>query len=214
MVKDINYIYVPGDISLPPILLLHGTGGDEMDLLAVADQLAPKHPKLAIRGRINEGGKWRYFERVDVNTFNLASLEHETDWLIQVVQQLVRKHGLLEQGMLLLGYSNGANIGAYAILTRSETPWQVAMLYHARLITPVVGQHNRTNQKIFATYGEVDPLVTYSKFSQLMQAFQNQSAQVSTFVSRNSHAVSPLEITATQLWLQANQLVIKSTLRN
>ena len=210
MTADINYIYVPGDRHLPPLLLLHGTGGQETDLLSVADQLAPHHPKLSLRGRVNEAGQWRYFERLDGQTVNVTSLERETDWLIQTVQGLVKRHGLLTQGMMLLGYSNGANIGAYAMLTRPETPWQVAMLYHARIVKDKINQINQTNQKIFATYGEVDPLVKYDEFWQLMQAFQKNNAQVSTFVNRNSHAVAPIEIQATQLWLQANQLVENS----
>lgn len=72
MTADIKYIYVPGDRHLPPLLLLHGTGGHETDLLSVADQLAPNHPKLSLRGRVNEAGKWRYFERLDAQTVNVT----------------------------------------------------------------------------------------------------------------------------------------------
>lgn len=134
MTEEIHAAFYPGKPNLVPVLMLHGTGGDESDLLPIATFLFPEHPKLGIRGRVKQNGSNRYFIRREDGTFDLDNLNQETDWLLTAIQQETKRYRLDADQLIVLGFSNGANIAAYAWLNRS-TPFKTAVLLHPMMIT-------------------------------------------------------------------------------
>lgn len=134
---DVHHLFIAGNPNLPTVVLLHGTGGDENDLVPIAKYLTSNHPILAIRGRVLENGYHRFFERYAEGKFNLESLNEQTAWLVKSVTELLTKYDLNTSSALAIGFSNGANIALHALLTHRETPFKNLMALHAMQLTPI-----------------------------------------------------------------------------
>ncbi|MFW6771740.1 alpha/beta hydrolase [Weissella cibaria] len=205
--NTIRHAYVSGDPDLAPILLLHGTGGDETDLLEIAEFLAPENPKISIRGRVSENGMNRYFERYEEGEFNLESLHAETDWLVDAVHELAKRYELHEEAMIMMGFSNGANIGAHAMMAREDTPWKTALLFHAMSVERLEEIQDLTDTRVFASFGEFDPIISETNFDMLTEDLRKGGTLLSTFAIKTSHTMSQPEMQAAKLWLDANDLL-------
>lgn len=201
MPNEIHTAFFPGRTDLAPVLMLHGTGGDESDLLPIATFLFPEHPKLGIRGRINEHGSNRYFIRHEDGTFDLDNLNQETDWLLSAIEQETTRHQLDASRLIVLGFSNGANIAAYAMLNKT-TPFKIAVLLHPMMITPPQQIANLTGYRTFATYGDVDPIVSEDNFDQLIQQLTDAHVTVDAFKNHQSHHLTQTELMAAQSWIK------------
>ncbi len=108
-----EHIYIPGkNKDLAPLLLLHGTGGDEKSLVEVAEFIAGDAAVLSLRGDIKEGGANRFFKRFHDGSLDLEDLESKTAELITTTRELAEKYQLDFERIIAVGYSNGANIAA------------------------------------------------------------------------------------------------------
>src|ERR1700722_6681622 len=114
--------FVPAAESGPKIslLLLHGTGGDEDDLIPLGHQLVPGAALLSPRGRVLEHGMPRFFRRLAEGVFDLDDLKLQTDELAKFVTNAARKYGLDGHKIIAVGYSNGANIASSLLLTHPQ----------------------------------------------------------------------------------------------
>src|SRR5579871_1379043 len=109
--------FVPGRTPGGPVLLLlHGTGGDESDLLPLGAALAPGAALLSPRGKIRENGAPRFFKRVALGVFDQEDLAVRTDELVTFVRRAAEVYGFDPHRVVAVGYSNGANIASSAIL--------------------------------------------------------------------------------------------------
>ncbi|MCH5462462.1 alpha/beta hydrolase [Lactobacillus sp. LC28-10] len=201
MTTDIHSAFFPGNPDLAPVLMLHGTGGDESDLLPIATFLFPEHPKLGIRGRVSENGSNRYFIRHEDGSFDLENLKQETDWLLNTIEKETQCYQLDAKQLIVLGFSNGANIAAYAWLNQPTT-FKTAVLLHPMMITPPQQTRNLSGYRAFATYGDVDPIVSEDNFDQLMSQLQNAQASVEVFKNHQSHHLTQTELMAAQSWIK------------
>lgn len=201
MTTDIHSAFFPGKTDLAPVLMLHGTGGDESDLLPIATFLFPEHPKLGIRGRISENGSNRYFIRHDDGSFDLDNLAQETNWLLSAIKQETQRYQLNAEQLIVLGFSNGANIAAYAWLNQ-PTMFKTAVLLHPMMITPPQQPRNLSGYQAFATYGDVDPIVSEDNFDQLMSQLKTAQATVEIFKNHQSHRLTQTELLAAQSWIK------------
>lgn len=200
MTNDIHAAFYPGKTSLAPILMLHGTGGDESDLLPIATFLFPEHPKLGIRGRVIQDGSNRYFIRRKDGSFDLDNLNQETDWLLDAIQQETARYQLDVRQLIVLGFSNGANIAAYAWLNRS-TPFKTAVLLHPMMITPPEHPADLPGYRVFTTFGDLDPIVSETNFDQLTQQLKAAHAATEVFKNHQSHHLTQTELMAAQAWI-------------
>lgn len=198
---DIHSAYYQGKPELPPILMLHGTGGDESDLLPIAQFLFPENTKLGIRGRISENGANRYFIRHDDGSFDLDNLSQETDWLLSAIQAETEVHDLDPEKIIVLGFSNGANVAAYAWLHK-QAPFKTAVLLHPMMITAPTEQVDLTGIRAFATHGDLDPIVSEDNFNMLMQQLNSAHADVKAFENHQSHRLTQAELQAAQEWVK------------
>lgn len=201
MSDEIHSAFFPGKTDLAPVLMLHGTGGDESDLLPIATFLFPEHPKLGIRGRVKENGSNRYFIRHKDGSFDLENLNQETDWLLNAIQTETDRHQLDANRLIVLGFSNGANIAAYAWLNKL-TNFKTAVLLHPMMITPSTQSFNLTGYQAFATYGDLDTIVSEDNFNQLTQQLTAANAAVEVFKNHQSHHLTQTELMAAQAWIK------------
>ncbi|MGY3749846.1 alpha/beta hydrolase [Vagococcus acidifermentans] len=195
-----EHLFIDGNRNLPVLLLLHGTGGDEHDLLTVADMLSPDSPKLALRGTVQENGMNRFFERYSEGQFNLEDLEKRSDELLEELSRLSKKYQLPIAQMIPVGYSNGANIAGHIMLERQGN-FNTAILFHGMFL----GRHTQSfplaEQSIWLSAGVNDPIVPFSTAQDLQQAFEKRGAQVTLHQTMTGHQLTIEEVAAAKKWL-------------
>src|SRR4026209_2924110 len=128
---DFIHDCVPGSSSRT-LLLLHGTGGNERDLIPLGRELDPNASLLSPRGKILENGMPRFFRRLAEGVFDLEDLKARTHELADFVLAAAREYGFDAGRVFAAGYSNGANIAASSLLLRP------GMLAGAVLLRPMV----------------------------------------------------------------------------
>lgn len=193
-------IFEPGP-SETTIILLHGTGGSEQDLIPIAKFLAPQAARLALGGRVVENDQARYFAHTPDGGFDLDDARRQATWLTGELTRLLAKYHRDAQHAIVLGYSNGANIAAFAMLHQS-VPWRDAMLLHPVSISPMAPTRRLINSRVWLTHGSGDPYSTKENFAQLQSQFTHAFAAVATYSHRRGHALIQAELNATARWLQ------------
>jgi phospholipase/carboxylesterase len=122
MTPQLAYVhrFEPGaDPARRPLLLLHGTGGDETDMLPLGREIAPQAALLSPRGNVLEGDMRRFFKRYREGLFDEDDVRRRANELAHFVAEARRAYGLSRP--IALGYSNGANIAAAVLLLRPQT---------------------------------------------------------------------------------------------
>ena len=198
----IHYLYRSGNSAFAPVLLLHSTGGDETELLQLAEMLAPEHPTLSIRGSVSENGLNRYFARYAEGKFNLDSLKVETERFFENLLTLSAKFHMDLAKMWVIGYSNGANMALHVSLTK---PAQFAKIiaFHAMQLTEVpVNADKLAQTEIFLTHGESDSIVPEGSFTGLIENLKNAGAVLQVHRENGGHQMTRSEIHAAQNFLE------------
>ncbi|HEY4579273.1 MAG TPA: carboxylesterase, partial [Savagea sp.] len=104
--------FFKGQAHRPVYLLLHGTGGTEHDLIPLAKQLDAQASILTVRGEVQENGMSRFFKRIAEGVFDLEDLKLRTERLYVFIQEAAKQYQFSVEDVVLVGYSNGANIAA------------------------------------------------------------------------------------------------------
>ena len=158
--QPMKYIYkASANAGAYTLLLLHGTGGNETDLLPLADNFGDKYNILSVRGNISENGMPRFFKRLGMGVFDEQDLAFRTDELATFVKQLASNEGFDVAKVIALGYSNGANI-AGAMLINYPDFLAGAILY--RPMQPYEDIHSQKSEKnvpVFFSTGTLDPTI-------------------------------------------------------
>ncbi|MEN9403036.1 MAG: putative hydrolase MhqD, partial [Verrucomicrobiota bacterium] len=160
-----------------PVLLLHGTGGNEADLLPLGRQLAPGSALLSPRGDVSEHGMPRFFRRFAEGVFDLDDVARRTHALADFIADAATRYGFDPGKLAALGYSNGANIAASLLLLRPEA------LVRAVLLRPMVVLQLKTlpdlsGKHVTLLSGRHDPIVPVDHPPQLAKMLRQAGAQV------------------------------------
>src|SRR5690348_13050494 len=127
------HVFVPSEkLNSPTLLLLHGTGGDERDLLPLGRELWPGAALLGIRGRVLENGMPRFFRRFAEGVFDVEDLKFRTEELAHFIDAASERYDFSKKGLIAVGYSNGANIAASLVLLHPHY-LAVAVLFRAMM---------------------------------------------------------------------------------
>jgi predicted esterase len=195
--------FVPGNGSGAPLtlLLLHGTGGDENDLLELGRNLAPSATLLSPRGKILENGVPRYFRRLAEGVFDLKDLEARTHELADFVGVAVRYYGLAADRILAVGFSNGANIATSVLLLR---PQVLAGAVLFRAMVPLVPKRLPTLQgkPALLAAGRQDPIVSPEETERLRRLLVDAGAEVTLHWEPTGHGLTPADIAVAGAWLR------------
>lgn len=105
----IHHLHQPDTADGSALVLLHGTGGNEQDLMPLAARVAPNATLLGVRGRSNEEGIARWFRRLAMARFDQKHIRNEADAFTSFMKTATARHSLDPARMTFLGYSNGAN---------------------------------------------------------------------------------------------------------
>lgn len=196
-----NHRYVPPrDGSTRTLLLLHGTGGDENDLLPLGAELAPEAGLLAPRGKVLENGAPRFFRRLAEGIFDQEDLRVRTNELIEFVESASKAYGFDSDGVIAVGYSNGANIAA-SVLLRHPATLAGGVLLHAMVPFVPDACPDLSNKHIFLGAGENDPIVSVDETTRLHSILHRCGADVQTAWFQHGHRLSAAEVHAAGAWL-------------
>jgi predicted esterase len=183
------------------LLLLHGTGGNESDLLGLGRMLAPGAALLSPRGNVSEHGMPRFFRRLAEGVFDQEDLIQRTHELADFVGAAADGYGFDRQRVVAVGYSNGANIATSTMLLRPGV-LQAAVLF--RPMVPLVPDElpDLSAVRVFISAGENDPIVPRAQSEQLALLLQSAGADVTLRWQTSGHALHAHEIETAQAWLE------------
>jgi predicted esterase/catechol 2,3-dioxygenase-like lactoylglutathione lyase family enzyme len=196
--------FVPAQADdAPTLLLLHGTGGNEHDLLDLGRSLFPRAALLSPRGQVLENGMPRFFRRLAEGVFDVDDLRRRTHDLAAFVAEASQAYHFDPRRVIAVGYSNGANIAASLLLLRPEV-LAGAVLFHAML--PLVPEQlpDLRGVPVFMGAGRVDPLIAPPQTERLAQLLREAGADVDLRWQPGGHTLSQAEAAAATTWLGAH----------
>jgi len=187
----------------PTLLLLHGTGGDEHDLLGLGRQLDADAGLLGVRGNVLEHGMRRYFRRIREGVFDLEDLERRTQALADFVEAACAAYGLEARRVIAVGYSNGANVAASMLLRRPGT-FGGAVLF--RPMVPLTPERlpDLEARPVLIAAGRADPIVPAAESERLAAMLKEARADVTVNWSEAGHGLVGEEIDRAVVWLAAH----------
>jgi len=203
---DLGFVHVfrPAEKPHSPVLLLlHGTGGDEHDLLPLGRELLPGAALLGVRGKVMENGMPRFFRRFAEGVFDIDDLKDRTNELAQFIDAASARYSFSKRQLVAVGYSNGANITASLILLHPHY-LAAAVLFRAQVpFTPDI-MRNFAGLSIFISSGTRDTIVPRDQTEQLAAILKSGGADVSLFWHRGGHELGDDDIAAAKAWFSDN----------
>jgi predicted esterase len=200
---EFNYRFVPGDRpAATPLLLLHGTGGDENDLLSLGQELAPGSPLLSPRGQVLENGMPRFFRRLSEGVFDLEDLKLRAGQLARFVARARQTYELGGAPPIGVGFSNGANMAAALLLLHPGTLGS-ALLF--RPMVPLVPDPlpSLKDVRVLIAGGRQDPIARPEQTRALADLLSRAGAEVSLHWSRAGHRLTLEDVEAGERWMSA-----------
>jgi predicted esterase len=197
-----RFVPAPEPADAVTLLLLHGTGGNEQDLLSLGQTLLPEANLLSPRGKVLEHGMPRFFRRLAEGVFDQADLALRTRELAGFLTAASGRYGFDPARVIAVGYSNGANIAA-SLLLRFPDRLAGAVLFHP--MVPFVPETlpKLPETPLFIGAGRNDPIVPVENTTQLVSLFETAGAKVSVTWHNGGHALTSGEVEAAQQWLRS-----------
>jgi len=196
---DFIHEFVPGSSSRT-LLLLHGTGGNERDLIPLGRELDPNAALLSPRGKVLEHGMPRFFRRLAEGVFDLEDLKTRTNELADFVAAAVRHYKLAADHIVGVGYSNGANIAASMLLLRPEI-MHGAILFRAMVPLNPDTLPDLSSVRVWIGAGDQDPIVPASETERLAQLLRRAGADVTIHFATAGHGLTSDDFEAARHWL-------------
>jgi len=200
---DFTHRFVPAQgegASRPALLLLHGTGGDENDLLSLGAALAPGAALLSPRGKVLENGMPRFFSRLREGVFDPREVEARAHELADFVVAARETYALGSAKPIAVGLSNGANIAAAVLLVRPEVLGG-AILFRPMVALEPAASPDLRGTRVFIGAGRQDPLVAPSETERLRGLFEAAGAAVELNWASAGHGLTGADLAAAKRWL-------------
>jgi predicted esterase len=212
---DLGFVHTfqaPATTDAPTLLLLHGTGGNERDLLPVASMLSPDAGVLSPRGKVLERGMPRFFRRLAEGVFDLEDLRRRTIELADFVAAAAAHYGFDPRRVIAVGFSNGANIAASLLLLRPETLGGAVLF---RAMVPIVPDPLPTipGTPVLLSNGRLDPLVSPAETERLAALLREAGADITLAWQQAGHELTDGDIERARVWLSQGLQTSGSGLR-
>jgi phospholipase/carboxylesterase len=203
MSADLGFVhrYLPGeDESGPTLLLLHGTGGNEEDLVALGETLAPNAAFLSPRGKVSEYGAPRFFRRLAEGVFDHEDLLFRTHELAEFVEAASEEYGFDPSKVVAVGYSNGANVAASTILLHPGL-LQAAVLFRAMVPFEPDPAPDLSGMPVFLAAGRMDRMIPPDNTQRLADILLEAGADVDLRWRDTGHPLTYEEVGEAKGWL-------------
>jgi phospholipase/carboxylesterase len=200
--NDFIYRFIPGP-GEETLLLLHGTGGNEADLLPLGFAIRPEASLLAPRGKVVENGAARFFRRLAEGVFDEKDVIARAHELAGFISDTAKKHSFDANGLIPVGYSNGANIASAMMLLGLLTPRAAILL---RPMVPLWNplDHRLDNCSVLICGGRFDPIATPTQINALAALLRERLAEVDVRMQESGHQLTEADVATARDWLAAN----------
>jgi phospholipase/carboxylesterase len=185
------------------LVLLHGTGGDEHDLLPLAQALAPDRRYLSPRGRVKEGSMNRWFARLRPGILDFDDVRRRAGELRDFLLRQAESRGLDPAGLWALGFSNGANIAAAMLLLYPDLFAGALLLRPMLPLDRVEGIPDLSGRKIFLAAGSFDQMIPRESTEELISLLRESRADLTVNWADAGHGFGPEELSMVKPWLEA-----------
>ena len=196
---DFIHEFLPGSSSRT-LLLLHGTGGNERDLIPLGRELDPNAALLSARGKVLENGMPRFFRRLAEGVFDVEDLKYRANELADFVSAAAQHYGFSTDELVAVGYSNGANIAAGMLLLRPEI-MRAAILFRA--MVPLVPDTlpDLSSVRVWIGAGDHDPIVPVSETKRLAELLRRAGANVTIHFENAGHGLTNNDVETARHWI-------------
>lgn len=194
------------DPTKPTLLLLHGTGGNELDLLPLAGRIDDEASVLSVRGNVLENGMPRFFRRLAEGVFDIEDLIFRTKELHEFLDEAAEKYDFDRNNVIAIGYSNGANIAA-SLLFHYQNALKGAILHHPMVPRKGIELPDLSGKSVFIAAGTNDPICSPMESAELQSLLENANANVELHWENRGHQLTMQEVEAAAIWYR--KLIIK-----
>jgi phospholipase/carboxylesterase len=195
-----KHIFQKGkDSTKPTFLLLHGTGGNEQDLLPLAGMIDNQAAVLSVRGNVLENGMPRFFRRLAEGIFDEEDLVFRTNELNQFLADAAKKYDFDRDNIIAIGYSNGANIAA-SLLFHFKDALKAAILHHPMIPRKGIKLPDLSGKSVFITAGTNDPICSPLESTGLQSLLEETGATVQIHWEDRGHQLTREEVDAAAVW--------------
>jgi len=199
-----KHIFQKGnDQSRPTLLLLHGTGGTETDLLPLAEKIDAEANVLSVRGNVLENGMPRFFRRLSEGVFDMEDLIFRTTELNDFLDEAAEKYDFDRNNVVAVGYSNGANIAA-SLLFHYQDALAGAVLHHPMVPRRGIDLPSLSGKNVFIAAGTNDPICPSQESVDLKALLENAQAKVEIHWEEYGHQLTFSEVEAAGQWFKSN----------
>ncbi|MFL5470311.1 MAG: alpha/beta hydrolase [Gemmatimonadaceae bacterium] len=199
---DLGFIhrFVPADSpSGETLLVLHGTGGNENDLIGIGQAVAPGAAILSPRGNVLENGAPRFFRRLAEGVFDPKEVRSRAEELARFIRAAVVTYRLDASRVFALGYSNGANVASTVMLIEPGV-LQGAVLFRPMLVYEPDENKDLSGSALLLSAGRMDPIVPTTSVERLVDLFQSAHADVTLKWQLAAHNLLPSEVREAADW--------------
>ena len=204
MTDDLGFIhrFVPAEDSSSgeTLIVLHGTGGDENDLIGIGQAIAPGAAIVSPRGNVLENGAPRFFKRLAEGVFDPKEVRSRAEELARFIRGAVVTYRLDPTRVFALGYSNGANIASTVMLVEPGI-LQGAVLFRPMLVYEPSEKSDLAGSAVFISAGRMDPIVPAPSVERLAALFESAHAEVTVKWQLAGHNLVPSEVREAAEWL-------------
>lgn len=197
-----TYRFVPRAGASETLLLLHGTGADENDLLPLGERVAPDANLLSPRGKVLENGMPRFFRRIAEGVLDVEDLKRRASELADFVAAASKEHGFDARRVTALGYSNGANAALGMLFERPDSLARAVLMRAMLAYEPPVGLDLR-GKRVLLLAGAADPYSRAPTTDRLADLLAARGAQVEKSYARAGHELSNEDVTIATRWMRA-----------
>jgi predicted esterase len=198
-----QHVFEPGtDPAAPPLLLLHGTGGNETDLLRLGRAISPGSALLSPRGDVSENGALRFFARLQENVFDPQEIIRRTHALADFLAMATAHYGLDPLRLTAIGFSNGANIAGTLLLLRPGTLGGAILLRSMVVLDQPAAAGSLSGKRVLVCHGSTDPIVAPDQPGRLAALLRAGGADVMVTSIPASHALTSQDVAAGRDWLR------------
>ncbi|MFJ5716782.1 alpha/beta hydrolase [Neobacillus sp. NPDC093127] len=187
------------DPKKPTLLLLHGTGGNELDLLPLAGMIDDEANVLSVRGNVLENGMPRFFRRLAEGVFDEEDLIFRTKELNEFLDEAAEKYGFDRDNIIAIGYSNGANIAA-SLLFHYQNALKGAILHHPMVPRKGMDLPDLSGKSVFIAAGTNDPICSPMESAELQSLLEKANANVELHWEDRGHQLTMQEVEAAATW--------------
>ncbi|WP_417365744.1 alpha/beta hydrolase [Flavobacterium beibuense] len=203
--EPLKYIYQSsGNAAAYTLLLLHGTGGNEKDLIPLAKDFGDRFNILSLRGNVNEDGMPRFFKRLGMGVFDEKDLDFRTDEMVSFIESIADKEGFDITKLIALGYSNGANIAGSTLIKYPEFLAGAILYRPMQPFKEVKSIGNDTGVPVFFSSGRLDPTINPNETVEYLDKLKELGFTVEHHDLLTGHNLTQNDIELTTEWLNMN----------